>query len=232
MYNVSDFRVGLIYKYTSPNGKVYIGQTLNEKSRKWKHKKDAENGRQTYFAKAIRKYGFDNFKYEVIIKFNPTYDYKKLVRVLNKLEKRYIKLYNSTNSSLGYNLMTGGENSIHTEGTKQKIREQILSRPEEWNIKLSDSAKKRVERDGYNKSNLENGRGKKSGETKMKMRDASTSKKQVEQYDAEKNLIATFNSISDAARSIDEKYKSTQKTKSNRIGECCNGKKASIYGYT
>lgn len=35
MYN------GIIYKQTSPSGKVYIGQTTNENKRKAQHKKDS-----------------------------------------------------------------------------------------------------------------------------------------------------------------------------------------------
>ena len=29
-------RIGIIYKYTSPSGKIYIGQTMNEKERRKK----------------------------------------------------------------------------------------------------------------------------------------------------------------------------------------------------
>jgi len=31
---------GIIYKYTSPSGKVYIGKTINEKKRLYRHKYD------------------------------------------------------------------------------------------------------------------------------------------------------------------------------------------------
>ena len=37
--------------------------------------------------------------------------------------------------------MTGGENSTHSEETKQKLREIALNRPKEWREKLSIIAK-------------------------------------------------------------------------------------------
>jgi hypothetical protein len=52
---------GIIYKYTSPSGKCYIGQTINEKERKNQHKRTyikVENLKlDTAFYKSIRKYG-------------------------------------------------------------------------------------------------------------------------------------------------------------------------------
>lgn len=44
----------------------------------------------------------------------------------------------------------------------------------------------------------------------------------------EKNFIEEFNSIADAARSIEG---FTQKTKHNKIGECCNNKRISAYNF-
>ena len=117
---------GIIYKYTSPSGKVYIGKTVNERVRKNQHKSTAKT-RKTYFARAILKYGFENLAYEVIIRFNPTTDKDKLNRVLSKLEKRYIKLYNSNVKDFGYNLTSGGEGTpgyIYTPEQKQRLREQ------------------------------------------------------------------------------------------------------------
>lgn len=231
MYDINDFKIGLIYKYTSPSGKVYIGKTINEKARKNQHK--TLRNPHTYFANAIRKYGFKNFKYEVLIKFKPTLDIKKLNRVLNKLEIRYIKLYNSINPSYGYNLTLGGEGTcgyIHTEETKQKLKQDVLNRPQEWHNKLSESAKQRCsgELPDYIKENLELGRKTHSEETKKKI---SQSKKKgskiVQKCDLEDNVLEEYNSIIDAARSFEDNHK----TRAKRIGECCNGKRKTIYGF-
>jgi len=48
-------RTGIIYKYTSPSGKCYIGQTVNEISRKSKHKNETMLAK-TKFGTALRKY--------------------------------------------------------------------------------------------------------------------------------------------------------------------------------
>lgn len=113
---------GIIYKFTSPNGKVYIGQTVNEEHRKSVHRNQAKNPKD-YFHRAIRKYGFENFKYEIIFR-TKSKDTDKLKYLLDTMEKYFIKKYDSTNPSIGYNLTIGGEGTVgyhHTKESKQKM---------------------------------------------------------------------------------------------------------------
>ena len=58
----------IIYKVTNKvNGKIYIGQTVRTlEQRKWQHLDAAKNGCKTHFYNAIRKYGEDNFVFEII----------------------------------------------------------------------------------------------------------------------------------------------------------------------
>lgn len=234
MNDTKDFKIGVIYMYTSPSGKSYIGQTINESSRKSQHKRNTSK-EDTKFGRAIRKYGFENFEYKVLIKFKPTSDKDKLKRVLNKLEERYIKLYDTVKS--GYNLTTGGDSALHSEESIEKMRYSAHHMTEEHKEKLSESAKKRKElemQDPEKREKLLDNLSKgwysttaKSEETKQKMSSVRKNKKAVEQYDLELNLINTFASIADAAKSIDSE--STIKTRSNRISECISGKTKSAY---
>ena len=92
-----------IYKITNLiNNKVYIGQTKDLRKR-WKEHCDCASDRRrtNYLYNAMRKYGIDNFKMEVIE--GPTPDY-------NEREKYWISYYNSfLDKNKGYNMTLGGE---------------------------------------------------------------------------------------------------------------------------
>lgn len=236
MKNANEFKIGVIYMYTSPSGKSYIGQTINEKSRKSQHKNNTSK-LDTKFGRAIKKYGYDNLEYKILIKFKPTVDKQKLKRVLNKLEERYIILYDTRDQ--GYNLTTGGDSALHSEESVEKIREAANHMTDEHKEKLSESARKRKELEmndpekkeailnnlskGWAASNIV------SEETKQKMSAVKKNKKGVQQYDLEMQLVNTFSSIAEAAKSIDST--STLKTRSNRISECINGKWKTAYNF-
>lgn len=93
---------GVIYKATNNiNNKVYIGQTKNFRSRKLNHKSYYLK-RKCPFYSAIKKYGWENFKWEII-------DEADSREELNKKEIFWIKNLNSIFPS-GYNLKEGGHN--------------------------------------------------------------------------------------------------------------------------
>jgi group I intron endonuclease len=98
--------------YTSPSGKSYIGQTIDEKRRKHQHQFDKINI-CTAFKNAIYKYGFDNFKYEVLHSGIETKE------ELNRLEEKEIS-ERKTLSPLGYNLLSGGNSRIPSEETRKR----------------------------------------------------------------------------------------------------------------
>lgn len=101
--------IGIVYKYTSPSGKSYIGQTIQGDKRKEQHRYNAqeENYEGYYFPFycAIRKYGWDSFKYEVLITIEKD-NKEDLFNTLNDLEIYYIGFYNSIEN--GYNISIGG----------------------------------------------------------------------------------------------------------------------------
>lgn len=97
--------VGIIYKYISPSGKVYIGQTTEEKRRR----KTFFNINKRYGGDKIdaarQKYGPENFTYEVL--YRATFSNKKEATLkLDELEQFYITVYDSYEN--GYNMTYGG----------------------------------------------------------------------------------------------------------------------------
>lgn len=109
-----------IYKYTNLiNGKIYIGQTKNTLEQR------AINGTNykgsTYFYNAIQKYGWNNFKPE-ILEDNLT------LEEANQKEEYYISLFDSTNPEIGYNIRLGGNNSQVAESTKKIISSKAIER--------------------------------------------------------------------------------------------------------
>lgn len=89
---------GYIYKYTSPSGKSYIGQTINSLAIRAGH-----NGKNylgcVAFYQAILKYGFENFEVEILAEVPQD--------KLDELEKRYIEIFNTLIPN-GYNIAEGG----------------------------------------------------------------------------------------------------------------------------
>ena len=53
-----------VYMHTSPNGKVYIGITSLPVERRWQQGKNYKTSR--HFFNAIKKYGWENIKHEVL----------------------------------------------------------------------------------------------------------------------------------------------------------------------
>lgn len=100
--------MGIIYCYTNTiNGKMYVGQTLNPALRYSAHKSSYQNPNDKEYDsllhRAFRKYGFENFQYEVLA------DDINDIDLLNQLEIYYIKHYNCKTPN-GYNVEDGGKN--------------------------------------------------------------------------------------------------------------------------
>lgn len=92
----------IIYKVTNRlNGMVYIGQTSRSLNRRISE--HLSNNRTSYFDRALRKYGINNFNIEII-------DIATSKEELNEKEKYYIEYYDSKIPN-GYNMynMTDGE---------------------------------------------------------------------------------------------------------------------------
>ena len=92
-------RTYYIYKATNKvNGKAYVGQTNNWRSRIWQHMRCYEK-EDCLFHDAIKEYGIDNFEWELLETCN---NRKQAL----ELEKHYIELYDTYRN--GYNENKGG----------------------------------------------------------------------------------------------------------------------------
>lgn len=98
-----------IYKITNKlNGKCYIGRAKNINRRWTCHKNRAfvpNKEYNKYLYRAFRKYGLDNFKFEILEECAED--------ELDDKEHYYITLYNSNNEKFGYNETTGYDHSSY-----------------------------------------------------------------------------------------------------------------------
>lgn len=117
-----------VYVHISPSIKYYVGITCQRPESRWRYGKGYEYN--TYFTRAINKYGWDNFQHEVIAS-NLTEEEAK------NFEKLLIKKLKSNNQKYGYNLTEGGDGACgvsrfgednsfygkhHTEESKQLMK--------------------------------------------------------------------------------------------------------------
>ncbi len=108
-----------IYKATNKvNGKIYIGFDSNWPKRKQDHKREHKNNK-FIFHRAIKKYGWDCFEWEVICQ---SLDGKYL---LNKIEPHFIEYYDSYHN--GYNMTKGGEGHLGCITSEETKRKQSLA---------------------------------------------------------------------------------------------------------
>lgn len=168
MISVADRRY-FLYMHTTPSGKRYIGITSNI-VRRWHNGKGY---RGTYFARAIRKYGWENIKHEILL-----YDLTKEDAI--RLEREYIKKYRTTDRSKGYNRSLGGEVPANDMADQEEYRlRQSLNSHRQW----------------------EDNRGKICRSSPPRNKESKYRKK-VYQYDTEWNLIAVHESVAECARAI------------------------------
>lgn len=95
----------VVYKITnSVNGKIYIGITTTAIGKRIAcYKSSVKKDRPTShrIVLAMKKHGFENFKFEIIFETENK-------QVLKEKEIEFISLYNSCDSKIGYNISPGG----------------------------------------------------------------------------------------------------------------------------
>lgn len=173
-----------VYKITNKvTNKIYIGITNQGSGARYRHHwYESRIGEPSPIHRSMAKYGEDNFTLE-IIDFADTYD------ELKEKEKYWIKQYNSTDKSIGYNLTEGGDGTFgrkHSEETKERIRQKALGR------KVSEETKKKMSETRLGKCSD------KQREHLLKLTVGQS--KKIYQYDTDFNLIGEYNSIKEASK--------------------------------
>lgn len=109
--------VWCVYKHTSPSGKVYIGIAKDVKHR-WRNNGAGYKG-STRMHNAILKYGWDNFKHEILFSGLSQRD-------ACQKEIELIQHYQSTDIRYGYNLQSGGQSFVSNEESCKKISDALM----------------------------------------------------------------------------------------------------------
>lgn len=185
-------RNGIIYMYTSPSGKKYIGQTWREQARKKEHKQG--RGGATKFYLAIQKYGISSFSYQVLksgLDNQADMDF---------FESFYIAEYDSIAN--GYNLSSGGDRPVRSPEVNARISrsKKGYKHPEEILLKIANS------RRGYRTSES----------TKMKLSLANKRRRKIAQYSLDGEFISFYDTITEAAKAVSGRTAGISLTASNK----------------
>lgn len=107
-----------VYIHTNKvNGKKYVGQTIHGDHPKKRWVNGLGYQLQTYFWRAIKKYGWDNFDHEVIAS-------RLTKEEADNFEKILIKLLNTTDRSFGYNISLGEDGTCGVKPTDEQIQKR------------------------------------------------------------------------------------------------------------
>lgn len=108
---------------TAPNGRSYIGVSVDPKRRWSTHKTAASNGSHLAIHRAIRKYGADNFKHQIVFEARG----KNSQAICFRAEKTLVKFHETLHPT-GYNLLEGGNTaSGYSLETSKRHREKIIN---------------------------------------------------------------------------------------------------------
>lgn len=111
----------VVYVHTAPNGKKYVGITSQDIRRRWRNGAGYKNNE--YFTRAILKYGWDNFRHEIVAQGLTQEE-------AERKERELIADYDSANPQNGYNIDLGGNSTgKRSESTKNKLSKHFKEHP-------------------------------------------------------------------------------------------------------
>ena len=211
-----------LYKHIAPDGRIYIGITSQLPSRRWQGGMGYKGN--SYFTRAINKYGWENFFHEIISSELDEDEAKRL-------EIEYISKFKSNQRKFGFNISSGGESKKGTkisEWQKKRISEASRGRvvSEQTRQKLSvatknswnDPAKVKRMRE-INLGELNPQYGKRRTDEEKIIRGA----KSVIKLSADGSVLSKYVSLHSASKDTNIARVS--------IADCCNGKAKQAGGF-
>lgn len=122
---------GYIYKYTFPDGKVYIGQTRRPPEERHREHFDNTIGKANpEFWEAYQKVGTPEFEVVETFECDRVQD---LVQQLNESETQYIQQFKAANPKYGYNVRESAYVAIPRDAVLDAEFERIwIERAEKW----------------------------------------------------------------------------------------------------
>lgn len=202
----------IVYRHVVPNGKMYVGITSQPLNHRWK----GGYGyiRQPFFYNAIKKYGWDNIKHEVLLN-NLTQEHASLA------EEIFISYWDLTNRDKGYNLDGGGFSGYKiSEDTRHKRSLSMIGKNAGclngmYGKHLTEEQKEKI-----SKANT----GNKMSKESRKLMSANRPKKPVCQIDKiTSDVINVFASSHEASRKTG--------IAQSGIWRCCAGNAKTAGGY-
>lgn len=101
-----------VYIHTMPDGKKYVGLTIQKPNDRWVSGNGYMNNKR--FFEDIQKVGWDNIDHEIF--------YQTIMREeADILEKALIRKYNTTNPEYGYNMSEDSYNSISPKDISTRL---------------------------------------------------------------------------------------------------------------
>lgn len=107
----------VIYRFTFPDGKVYIGLSKDAYQR-WKGHKHCPKGE---VGEAIRRFGFDSVKREILDTGDKEY--------IRSIEDRIIREHKARDPEFGYNVAPGGGCGRTKHNNQTRVVTVVLDRP-------------------------------------------------------------------------------------------------------
>ena len=132
---------GIIYKYTFPDGKGYIGQTRNPEKRMRDHIDPKIGPINTGFWEAYQRFG--TYKYEIIREIESNNE-DELIDLLNRWESGYIYQYKADNPKYGYNRTSYGTVRRNNDVVLKRVYNSILEDFLNSEMQLFESASEKI----------------------------------------------------------------------------------------